>query len=96
MRISIRILLIAIQGKNGCGKTTLASIIMGLYQVEGGSIYLNGKLISYIDFRSYTSRIAYIPQESFFFSDTIYNNLTFGNNKVSKEDIDMVINLCYS
>lgn len=85
---------IAIIGKNGCGKTTLANIIMGLVNTEDCMMYFNGRNISYGEYKNYAFKIAYIPQESFFFSDTIYENITLGLENITDEELDKYISKC--
>ena len=88
---------IAIIGKNGCGKTTFANVVTGLLYPEKGDIYLNDKQLSFEEYKNITTRISYIPQESFFFSDTIYNNLTYGLDEVDEEKLNTLLikcNLC--
>lgn len=85
---------VAIVGKNGCGKTTLANIIMGLLDIGECNIHLNNNNILYDEYKSYTSKVAYIPQESFFFSDTIYENLTCGLEHITDEELDRYIAQC--
>ena len=88
---------IAIIGKNGCGKTTFANVVTGLLYPEKGDIYLNDKQLSFEEYKNITTKISYIPQESFFFSDTIYNNLTYGLDEVDEEKLNTLLikcNLC--
>ncbi|MCM1508827.1 MAG: ATP-binding cassette domain-containing protein [Ruminococcus flavefaciens] len=85
---------IAVLGKNGCGKTTLANILMGLYQVDDAEFLINNEAVSANIYKSFAAKIAYIPQESFFFSDSIYENLICGNENISEREIMEVLDLC--
>lgn len=69
----------AIIGPSGCGKTTLLKILLGLYQVQDGEIYLNGT--SYSDYTIHAIRdsFSYVPQFPFLSHDTIEENIRFGN-----------------
>ena len=68
---------IALIGKSGAGKTTLADVILGLLIPNGGDIKVDGKSI-YSDLRSWKNMIGYIPQSIFLIDDTIEKNIAFG------------------
>lgn len=85
---------IAVLGKNGCGKTTLANILMGLYQVDDAEFLINNEVVSANIYKNFAAKIAYIPQESFFFSDNIYENLICGNENISEQEIMEVLDMC--
>ncbi len=68
----------AFVGESGSGKTTIAKLLMRFYAPQEGKIYLGDTPLDKIDRDYLRSRIAYVPQESFFFSGTIYQNLCFG------------------
>jgi ATP-binding cassette subfamily B protein len=69
---------IAIVGRTGSGKTTLAQLILRLYDVTSGKILLNEEEIGNIKLESLRNRMSYVPQDGFLFSDTITNNISFG------------------
>jgi ATP-binding cassette subfamily B multidrug efflux pump len=69
---------LAIIGKTGAGKSTLAGLLMRLYDVSEGAIYLDDRNISTFDLGALRRQIGYVPQEVFLFSDTICNNISFG------------------
>lgn len=69
---------VALVGESGSGKTTLVKLLLRFYDFEKGEILINGLNIKDIDLGVLRDRIAYIPQESFFFSASIYDNLTLG------------------
>ena len=69
---------IAIMGKTGCGKTTLAQLIMRMMDVDAGNIKVNGEDIRHVNLEQLRSLISYVPQDVFLFSDTIENNIAFG------------------
>lgn len=70
---------LAILGRTGSGKTTLASLLLRLYNVEPGMISVDGKDIRKIPLKVLRENIAYVPQDNFLFSDTIKNNIAFGS-----------------
>lgn len=85
---------IALVGESGCGKTTLAKLLMAFYQPEQGEITIGGKNIADCSPESIRKSIAYISQDIFLFSDTIYNNLRMGDESISNERIQEVCKLC--
>lgn len=78
---------VAIVGESGSGKTTLAKLLMRFYEPERGDILLDGKGIGQFDLSALRGSIAYVDQNTFFFSDTIRHNLTLGNEQVTEEMI---------
>lgn len=82
---------IAIIGESGCGKTTLAKLLLKFYSFESGDILLNGKSISETSTESIRSIISYVDQNTFLFSDTIRNNMLLGINNINDEKI---LNIC--
>ncbi len=85
---------IALVGESGCGKTTLAKLLMSFYQLENGEITIGGKNITDCSPESVRKHIAYVSQDIFLFSDTIYNNLRMGDESISNERIQEVCRLC--
>ena len=78
---------IAIVGESGCGKTTLAKLLLAMYEPEKGHIMVRGEDLCEYSTESVRKHIAYIPQDLYFFSDTIYNNLRAGNKNISNDII---------
>jgi ATP-binding cassette subfamily B protein len=68
---------LGIIGKPGSGKTTLASLLFHLYPVERGRLFIDGRDINDIQPARLRSSIAYVPQDSFLFSDTVGANVAF-------------------
>ncbi|MDE5778609.1 MAG: peptidase domain-containing ABC transporter, partial [Lachnospiraceae bacterium] len=85
---------IAIVGESGCGKTTLAKLLLSFYRPERGKVMIDGKNLSEYSIASVRKHIAYIPQDIFLFADTIYNNLKFGNEDVTDEEVKDACELC--
>ena len=84
---------IAIIGSSGCGKTTIAKLLMKFYSPESGTIKINGNDIVQYSPDVIRPHMAYISQNVFFFSDTVRNNLKMGNN-ATDEEIEEVCKLC--
>jgi len=78
---------LAIIGKTGSGKSTLANLIMRMYDVQEGSISIDGKNLKSLNLKNYRSQIGFVPQEVFLFSDTIKNNIAFGLDQVTDEEV---------
>lgn len=77
---------LAILGKTGSGKTTIAELIMRMYDVQSGSIEIDGENIQKINLNDLRSSIGYVPQEAYLFSDSIKNNIGFGLNQSELTD----------
>lgn len=78
---------LAILGKTGSGKSTIADLIARLYDVKQGEILIDNNPIKKINLKSLRNSIGFVPQEAFLFSDTIENNIKFGNKDAVKEII---------
>ena len=78
---------IAFVGESGSGKTTLSKLLLHLYAPESGDILINGNNIEDIQLECLRERIAYIPQETFLFSGSIFENLTLGLDDATMDDI---------
>lgn len=69
---------IAIIGKTGSGKSTVAQLMLRMYDPQSGSIKVNQTDLKEVNLEQFRSRIGYVPQDVFLFSDTIQNNINFG------------------
>ena len=78
---------IGIVGGSGSGKTTLLRMLSGLYEPDSGSILLNDKKLSNGEIAAFRKQIAVVEQEPVLFSDTVYNNIRFGNTRARPEEI---------
>lgn len=76
---------IAILGHTGSGKTTVAQLMLRMFDTGKGQILIDGTDIKQIDLGHLRKEISYVPQDVFLFSDTIANNITFGVKDVSME-----------
>ncbi|MAO46140.1 MAG: ABC transporter [Crocinitomicaceae bacterium] len=72
--------IIAITGRTGSGKSTVAQLAMRLMDPTSGSITFEGIDLKYQPLNEFKSRIGYVPQEVFLFSDSIENNISFGSS----------------
>lgn len=79
---------LAIIGGTGSGKTALISLILRLYDITGGDIYVGGKNIKDISVNFLRDLIGYVPQKAMLFSGTIRENLCYGNKNATKQQID--------
>ncbi|MEY2648124.1 MAG: hypothetical protein RL282_837 [Bacteroidota bacterium] len=70
---------IAIIGKTGSGKSTVAQLMLRMYDPQNGSIKVNETDLKEVNLEQFRSRIGYVPQDVFLFSDTIQNNINFGS-----------------
>ncbi|NRB52675.1 MAG: ABC transporter ATP-binding protein [Saprospiraceae bacterium] len=78
----------AIIGRTGSGKTTIADLLVRMYDVSEGSIEIDGKDIEAHDLDKLRKRIGYVPQDVFLFSDTISQNIAFGQRDASQVEIE--------
>lgn len=69
--------MVAIIGRTGSGKSTIANLVMRMYDVTGGEITADNIPLLQFNLEGYRSQIGFVPQEVFLFSDTIANNIAF-------------------
>lgn len=78
---------VAFVGHSGSGKTTLVKLLYRLYDVNGGSIRVDGKDIRSVKHQSLRNEMAIVPQECVLFDDSVYNNIAFSNPSASREEV---------
>ncbi|MEN2400951.1 ABC transporter ATP-binding protein [Flavobacterium sp. MC2016-06] len=78
---------LAILGKTGSGKSTILSLISRLYDVTDGRITIDQNEISALNLNDLRNNIGIVPQDAFLFSDTIKNNIKFGNQNATDEEV---------
>lgn len=78
---------LAILGKTGSGKSSIISLISRLYDTTQGSIEIDGQKIKDVNLFDLRNSIACVPQDAFLFSDTIKNNIKFGNENASDDEV---------
>ena len=79
---------IGIVGKIGCGKTTLVNVLLRLYNVEEGTIFIDGVDLMKMPIKLLRDSIGYVPQDNFLFSDKVGNNIRFANKNISQEETE--------
>ena len=79
---------IAIVGRTGSGKSTVAQLLLRMYEVTKGNLELEGTDIRQINIKKLREQISYVPQDGFLFSDTVENNILFGLEKASADSVE--------
>lgn len=78
---------IGIVGPTGSGKTSLLNLIPRYYDAAGGSVRVDGQDVRSFDLQSLRSAVSIVPQDPFLFSDTVRNNIAYGNPDASLDDV---------
>lgn len=84
---------LGIIGGVGSGKSTILQLICRFLNSQSGSIIIDNEPIENYNINNLRKNISYVPQESFLFSESIRNNLLFGNSKASEKDLNKVLDL---
>ena len=79
---------VGIIGKTGAGKTTIVDILLRIYNVPDGTVFVDGHDVNDISIESLRSACAYVPQDNFLFSDTIENNIAFAVDDYNTADVE--------
>ena len=79
---------IAIVGRTGSGKSTIARLLMRFYELQGGSISLDGHDIRSVTQTSLRSAISLVPDEPFLFSTSVHENISYGKPGASREEVE--------
>ena len=82
---------IAFVGASGAGKTTVLNLVIGFLQATKGRVLIDGTDIKELDLHSYRENIAVVPQNSILFSGSLRENITYGMDDVSKEQLMEVV-----
>ncbi|HTI10921.1 MAG TPA: ABC transporter ATP-binding protein, partial [Puia sp.] len=78
---------VVIIGRTGSGKTTLAQLLLRMYDPDQGRILIDGADIRQMDLQSLRRQISYVPQDVFLFSDTVSGNIQFGLDQPDEEKV---------
>lgn len=78
---------LAILGKTGSGKSTILALISRLYDIDKGELLIDGTPINQVHLDSLRNSVAVVPQDAFLFSDTIKNNIKFGKEDATDQEI---------
>jgi len=78
---------LAILGKTGSGKSTILTLISRLYDTTSGHIFMDKKSIKDVNLYDLRNQISVVPQDAFLFSDSIKNNIKFGNENATDEEV---------
>ncbi len=84
---------VGIIGKTGSGKTTIVDLILRIYNVDDGSLFVDGIDVNTVSIKSLRKFCAYVPQDNFLFSDTIENNISFATDGGSFDDVTRAAHL---
>ena len=79
---------VGLVGKTGSGKTSLVDLILRIYNVPDGTVFMDDRDVNTLSIRSVRNACAYVPQDNFLFSDTIENNIAFGMDNESREAVE--------
>ena len=79
---------LAIIGRTGSGKSTIANLIMRMYDTDSGEILIDESSLKTINLSEYRQQIGFVPQEVFLFSDTIRNNIALGINEIGAGQVE--------
>jgi len=78
---------IAIIGRTGSGKSTIAHMLLRMYDADSGSVMFDGVAADRYDVHTLRRSVAYAPQEAYLFSDTVANNIRFGSADATDDDV---------
>ncbi len=86
---------VALVGHTGAGKTTMVSLLARFYEINAGSILLDGINVHEMDIEAYRNNLGIVLQDPYLFSGTIRENILYGNKDASSEDIEQAIELTH-
>jgi ATP-binding cassette subfamily B protein len=86
---------IAVVGESGSGKSTLVKLLFRFYDLDAGSISIDGQDISEVTQDSLRANIGIVPQDTVLFNDTLYENIRYGRPSANDDDIQQAIKLAH-
>lgn len=81
---------VAIVGHTGAGKTTLINLLMRFYDADAGTISIDGKNVTSVTRKSLRRAFTMVLQDTWLFAGTVYDNIAYGNEGVTREDVERV------
>ena len=78
---------VAIVGRTGCGKSTVARLLPRFYDVDGGAVLIDGTDVRDLTLASLRSHVSQVPDEAFLFSDTLHDNIAFGRPDAPRHEV---------
>ena len=88
--------MIALVGASGAGKSTLADLLPRFYDVTNGHIEIDGIDIKNYQLKDLRNLMGIVSQEAILFNDTIYNNIVFGLNDISRAQVEEAARIAYA
>ena len=85
---------VVIIGKNGSGKSTMARLLLGYYEPDRGDITIQGVSVTEAGSDAIAAQIAYVPQVSRIYRDTLLENIRLRNADIARKDIDEIARMC--
>ena len=78
---------VAIVGRTGCGKSTVARLLPRFYDVDSGAVLIDGTDVRDLALASLRSHVSQVPDEAFLFSDTLHDNIAFGRPEAPRHEV---------
>lgn len=86
---------VALVGATGSGKTTVVNLLMRFYELDGGNIYIDRQNLKNIARDSLRRNVAIVLQDTVLFSDTVKNNLKYGNENATMEQLEKAVSMSH-
>ncbi len=87
---------LAIVGPSGSGKTTLSNLIPRFYDIQQGEVLIDGINIKDVTLKSLRRQIAIVTQQTILFNDTVYNNIAYGREGCSRDEVEAAARAAYA
>ena len=79
---------VAIIGPSGAGKTTIVDLVAGLFIPQSGDVYIDGVSLRELNICAWRQMIGYVPQEIFMFHESVFLNVSLGDNRITNKDVE--------